>query len=83
MKVRLTISAPQWAHKLQAKQAPNGTYWAQLITQGGSAFPHGKIIGGFESLDRIVSAAPMLYADLAAALPAEAAPLPTIVPSSN
>lgn len=83
MKIRVIISDPKWAHKLKVKQSPNGSYYVQLVTQGGSAFPRGKIIGGFESIDRICANARALYTDLLAALPAEAAPLPTVVPSRN
>jgi hypothetical protein len=83
MKIRLTITDRRWAHKLQAKRDEQGRYFVQLINQGGQPFAHGMIIGAFESLDAVVMHAPRLYAELLARLPAEAAPLPTIVPSRN
>lgn len=83
MKIRATITDRSWAHKLHAKQSPNGTYYVQLLTQGGSAFPHGKIIGGFESIDWIFANARALYAELLVALPADAAPLATVTPEKN
>lgn len=67
MKIRLTITDRSWAHKLQAKRDDKGRYFVQLISQGGEPFKHGKIIGGFESLEAVVMHAPRLYAELLAA----------------
>jgi hypothetical protein len=77
MKVRLIITARDWAHKLHARRDEQGGYYVQLADQGGQALKHGLIVGGFGSLDAIVANAPQIYAKLLpAGLPAPLSPNP-------
>lgn len=69
MKIRLIISEARWTHQLRVKRDNTGNYYATLTDHGGQSIPHRPIIGGFRSLDWLLSNAAQIYSDLQAKLP--------------